>query len=178
MGRERLREVGRMIRAAATTGATRYVNGVTTAAPANGRISVDIGDQVIPATIPGSFRAALAADQNVRLAVQGTVYVVDSVLSPLPTPAVSSVPSDADTSGASDSTVSSGAYDWTDGTQMGTYARDIAASTRGIAGNLNTLRSVVLSIRDTLNDLVSTVNDLKTAVAEIRAALKDQGHIT
>lgn len=87
-GREKLRQVGRLIKVAESSGPVRFVTGVTTAAPASGWITVDVGAQVIKASIPGSFRAALAEGQNVRMSVQGTLYTVDSVLSALPTPTV------------------------------------------------------------------------------------------
>ncbi len=87
-GLDKLREVGRRIKAAESSGPVRFVTGVTTAAPASGWITVDVGAQVIKASIPGSFRAALAEGQSVRMSVQGTLYTVDSVLSALPTPTV------------------------------------------------------------------------------------------
>ena len=91
-GLDKLREVGRRIKAAEQSGPVRFVTGVTTAAPASGWITVDVGAQIVKASIPGSFRAALAEGQNVRMSVQGTLYTLDSILSTLATPEVDAAP--------------------------------------------------------------------------------------
>ncbi len=170
-GLDRLRGVGRLIRAAESTGGTRFVTGVTTADPSGGWIDVDVGVQVVPAKVPGSFRAALAKGQDVRLSVQGTLYTVDSVLSALSTPSVSSTPSSSGVSPGVNSTTSSGA-------PAGSSVDTVASYTRGLAGDINALRNDTRDIADDLVNLRDTVNDLLDTVADIKSALTDQGHIS
>ena len=93
--------LGRTIRAAERKGPTRYANGVARSAPTSGRIAVEVGGHTVSAVIPGSFRANLADGQELRLAVQGSTYVVDSVLSALTPPTVAASPADASANSAS-----------------------------------------------------------------------------
>lgn len=144
----------------------RFLVGTTVGAVSSQRVQVDVGDRVVTATVPGSIRV-LPSGSNVRVVEQGNTRSVDSILDELEAPEVDAPPGTA----SANSTSSSGAYDWTDGTQMGTYARDIAAVTRNLAGDINELRGDV-------QDLVSAVNDLRSTVAGLRSALQDQGHIT
>ena len=182
-----LGRVGRTMRAAERKGATRFVTGVTMGAPSDGRILVEVAGQSVPAVIPGSFRAALATGQDVRLSVQGSTYTVDSVLSALPTPAVAAPPASASTSSASggwSTRVSSGTYDAASGDAF-LYARDNAATTRALAGDINELRdrsneneAALEALAASHNALVATVNALKATVSELRAALQSQGHVS
>ena len=72
-------------------------------------------------------------------------------------------PSNASVSGSSASgstgatgITSSGCYAWTDGTQLGNYARDIAASTRGLAADLNSHDDMLADHAGLINDLIGT----------------------
>lgn len=165
-----MERLGRMIRDAETKGPTRFILGVTTSAAVDHRISVQVAGQIIPAVIPGSFRAALAVGQDVRLSVQGSTYTVDSVLSALPTPAVAAPP----TVPGINATASSGCYDYAIGDNdwraVRAYTRDIATSTRGEAGDINELRGDV-------DALQSAVDGIKTTLAALRSALIAQGHV-
>ena len=77
--------------------------------------------------------------------------VVDSITSAIPVPTV--------IDGSANTVASSGAYDWTDGTQVAQYARDIATVTRALAADLNSLRA-------TNNALVAIVNAQAAALRE------------
>lgn len=182
-----LGRVGRTMRAAERKGATRFVTGVTKGAPSDGRILVEVAGQSVPAVIPGSFRAALATGQDVRLSVQGSTYTVDSVLSALPTPAVAAPPASASTSSASggwSSVVSSGTYDAASGNAFA-YARDNAATTRALAADINELRGKsnlnedgLEALKASYNDLTTKYNSLKTSYDQLWTALKSQGLIS
>ncbi len=186
MSRE-MERLGRTIRAAEGKGPTRYVNGVTVSVPASRRVQVEVPAGRRPAIIPGSFRAALAVGQEVRLSVVGDTYTVDSVLSALPAPAVAAPPADASSNSAStytNGTVSSGCYDASSGDAFA-YARDVAEVTRFLAGDINELRDdtetnedAILSVKATLNGVVTKLNALIDTVEAMRTALASQGHIT
>ena len=174
-GRDRLHAVGQAIGQAARTGGARYVTGVTTSGPASGWISVDIGDQIIRATIPGSFRGALAEGQEVRLSVQGTLYTVDSVLSALPTPALDDAGGEANewstTATGPQSFIAAGystsgftAQDF----QNAYYGEYLASYGRAHADDINDLKAVV-------NDLVAQRNTDRALLAQVRALLISQG---
>ena len=170
-GLDRLRGVGRLIRAAESTGGTRFVTGVTTAAPSGGWIDVDVGVQVVPAKVPGSFRAALAEGQDVRLSVQGTLYTVDSVLSALPAPSVDEPPGESGASPGVNTTVSSGA-------SSGSSLETCCTVTRGLAGDINELRGDVGGVANDVTDLAGRFDELLATVDQMRQALADQGHIS
>lgn len=55
-------------------------------------------------------------------------------------------------SGATDMTVSSGQYAWTDGTQMGTYVNELSAISRAQAADMNRLRTSVQQIQTALRN--------------------------
>ena len=81
MAGERAQEIGRMIARAAKSGGAQYVNGITTAAPASGRITVDLGHRVVPATIPGTFRTTLATpavDATSTSGLSDPEYLIDA----------------------------------------------------------------------------------------------------
>ena len=177
MSRE-MERLGRTIRRAESKGPVRFVTGVTTSAAASGRISVMVAGAVVPAVIPGSFRAALAVGQDIRLSVQGSTYTVDSVLSALSTPTVAAPPSASGISPGVNGSGSSGCYDWDDGgSQLGNYAQDIAEVTRALAGDINELRGDVGDHASDISSLKTTVNTLRTTVADLKAALVAQGHV-
>lgn len=171
-----MERLGRTIRRAESKGPTRFVTGVTTSAAASGRISVMVAGKVVPAVIPGSFRAALAVGQDIRLSVQGSTYTVDSVLSALPAPTVAAPPSASGISPGVNQTASSGCYDASSGDAF-SYARDVAEVTRSLAGDINELRGDVGDHASDINSLKTTVNTLRATVAELKAALVAQGHV-
>lgn len=149
-GREKLRQVGRLIKVAESSGPVRFVTGVTTAAPASGWITVDVGAQVIKASIPGSFRSTLAEGQNVRLSVQGTLYTLDSILSALPT---SSVDAPADpTAGQA-------------------YGADPGA-------NLAALQSSTVHLAAKINEVRADIDEIHTVLAGLREALAAEGIVS
>lgn len=174
--------LARRIQAAARSGPTRYVNGVTTAAPSAGWVTVDRGGgDVVRAKVPGSFRSNVVSGQQVRLAVQGSTYTVDAVLSALPTPTVAAPPAASSIDPGANSTASSGCYDYSIGNNdwnaVRAYTRDIAEVTVNLAGDINELRDDVDWNADDLASLKTTVNNLRTTVADMRTALAAQGHI-
>lgn len=157
MAGERAQEIGRMIARAAKSGGAQYVNGITTAAPASGRITVDLGHRVVPATIPGTFRTTLAAGQDVQLVVQGSQYVVNAVLSTLPTPAVDAT----STSGLSDPE----------------YLIDAGYSMAGFTAQDVVLTNYAEYVAEHLIATNAVVADLAATVAQLRQALIDQGNV-
>ena len=56
-----------------------------------------------------------------------------------------------------DTTVSSGCYDWTDDTQLGAYAQDIAETTRALAADINRLRTSYQDLSAKYNALLAAV---------------------
>lgn len=156
-GLDKLREVGRRIKAAETSGPVRFVTGVTTAAPASGWITVDVGAQIVKASIPGSFRAALAEGQNVRMSVQGTLYTLDSILSTLPVPEVDAAPS----GGLSDPA----------------YLEAAGYSMAGFTAQDVVLTNYAEYVAEHLIATNAVVADLAATVAQLRQALIDQGNV-
>ena len=165
-----LEQIGRLIRAAETQGPVRFVTGVTTTDPAGGRITVDVGSRIVPATIPGSFRAALAAGQDVRLSVQGMLYTIDSVLSPLDAPATGT----ADDTAIPSAPTRPGHYtDEGYSTALFTTQAfwDLAAYSNYLADRLTDADVAIDSLRHAMSDAMTIINRLQ-------AALAAQGHIT
>lgn len=164
-----LEQIGRLIRAAETQGPARFVTGVTTADPTGGRIAVDVGSRVVPATIPGSFRAALAAGQDVRLSVQGMLYTIDSVLSPLDAPAT----------GTADNTAIPSAP------TRPAHFLDAGYSVSGFtvqdeqnAAYANYLADRLVDADVAIDSLRHAMSDAMTIINRLQAALAAQGHIT
>lgn len=177
-GRQRLRAVGRLIRASEDKGAVRFVTGVTTAAPASGWVTVDIGSQVVKAKVPGSFRGNLAADQDVRLGVQGTQYTVDSVLSALSTPTVAAPPAASSVSPL-DMTATPG-FGAAGYSNAGFTSQDwniINYVEQVILNDLNDHRDVLNNHDSAITSLRDTVNALRTTLDALRSALVSQGHV-
>ena len=177
-GREKLREVGRTIRAAAATGAVSYVTGTTTTDAAAGWVSVDLGSQVVRAKVPGSFRATVVAGQDVRLSLQGTLYTLDSILSALPTPATPTTPS-ASTVTPGTATAAQG-FTAAGYSNAGFTAQDFQAALYAeyLAGRLNAAIDVLNGHATDIANLNATVNGLRNTLASIQQALSNQGHIT
>lgn len=138
-----MERLGRTIRAAEKKGPARYCNGVTVSAASGGRIDVEVPAGRRPAIIPGSFRAALALGQNVRLSVVGDTYTIDGVLSALPTPTVAAPPA---------------AISWT------SYGADpiTVDSTTSISALISDLNSIFDHLQTVQSDFATDINDLKT----------------
>ena len=166
-----LEQIGRLIRAAETQGPVRFVTGVTAADPDAGRITVDIGGRIVPATIPGSFRAALAAGQDVRLSVQGMLYTIDSVLSALDAPTVPEATAPPSAADAPEHYLDAGFV--TSGTGWA-----FTAAEWELAGYANYLADRLAETNVTLSSLINTVTDMKDTVDSLRSALAAQGHVT
>lgn len=115
-----------------------------------GYVEVDMGGKVHTVKVPGSL-PGVRADVDVRVQVQENTMVVDSITSAIPVPTV--------IDGSTNTVASSGAYDWTDGSQLAQYARDIATVTRALAADINSLRA-------TNNALVAIVNAQAAALRE------------
>lgn len=178
--RDNLRRVGRMIRAAeqAGPGAAEVVQTVTS--PAAGWVQVDSAGAIYPARVPGSLRKTVTAGQTVRVSKSGSVRTVTEIITDLPAPAVSNVPGQSNVDPEVNTTVSDGCYDWSDGSgsPRDVYNRDIAAYTRGLAGDINEIRDDLDVAAGDIVRLRNTVNALRTTVEQLRAALADQGHIS
>jgi len=164
-----LEEIGRLIRAAETQGPVRFVTGVTTADPAAGRIAVDIGSRIVPATIPGSFRAALAAGQDVRLSVQGMLYTIDSVLSPLDAPA---------TGTADDTAIPSAPTRPAHFLDAGYSVTGFTVQDEQNAAYSNYLCDRLTDADVAIDSLRHAMSDAMTIINRLQAALAAQGHIT
>lgn len=169
MGRERLRAVGRMIRQAETVGGQRTITGtITQDATGGGWAQVDIGDQVIPAAVPGTIRI-LTAGQEVRLSVQGTLHTVEAVSSALPTPSVVEGPGQADENPwAAPATLTGAGYS------------NSGFTTQDMQNGLYTeyVRGFVVDHSWWIGDLYERLNALTEKVDQIAAALKEQGSIS
>ncbi len=179
--------LGRMIRDAGRSGPITYELGVTTAAPSSGRVPVLVAGTTHSVDVPGTFRLEVASGQAVRVSVQGRVRTLDTILDALPAPSVTASPADASSNSAStytNSTVSSGCYDASSGDAFA-YARDVAETTRFLAGDINELRDdvetnedAVLSVKATLNSVVTKLNALIDTVEGMRSAGVAQGRIS
>lgn len=172
-----MERLGKLIRAAESKGPARFVTGITTAAAASGRISVSVAGQVVPAVIPGSFRSALAAGQDVRLSVQGSTYTVDSVLSALTKPTVAAPPS---ASGISPlDMVHSQGFSAAGFSTAGFTSQDFqcALYAEYVKDDLNDTIDVVNDHAADIASLKATVNAQNTTIAALRSALIAQGHI-
>lgn len=184
--------LARTIRAARESGPVEVRRGTTTGAPVAGVVEVEWAGRRVPVEVPGSFRANVAAGQEVTFVQKSEGQrILESIVTPLATPTVAAPPGNAGTSGVSpgvNNTGSSGTYDYTigdnDWNAVRAYTRDIASSTRGIAGDVNELRDDVgwnaddiVSLKNTVNAMAATLNSLKTTVAALRTALIDQGHV-
>lgn len=160
--------------------APRYLQGTCVSAPASGRVPVDVGGQVRSARVPSSIRG-LASGMDVRISVQGNTVMVDAITSNIAVPSVSSA-SSASVSMSTNWTASSGAYDYSIGVDdwgaVKNYTRDIAATTRGIAGDLNAVRSVVNANAVEVDTLTAAVNGLRAQVAALTTACRTAGIIT
>lgn len=173
-----MEQLGRTIRRAESKGPVRFVTGVTTSAAASGRISVMVAGKVVPAVIPGSFRAALAVGQDIRLSVQGSTYTVDSVLSALSTPTVAAPPSASTVSpltvsatpGFSAAGYSSSGFTSADFEAMN-YVEQV------ILNDLNDHRDVINDHEGTIRSLKATINAQNETIADLKAALVAQGHV-
>lgn len=178
--RDNLRRVGRMIRAAeqAGPGAAEVVQTVTS--PAAGWVQVDSAGAIYPARVPGSLRKTVTAGQTVRVSKSGSVRTVTEIITDLPAPAVSNVPGQSNVDPEVNTTVSVGCYDWSDGSgsPRDVYDRDIAAYTRGLAGDVNEIRDDLDVAAGDIVSLKITVNGLQESLAAVVAALRAQGHIT
>lgn len=159
-----------------------YEVGTTTADPISRVVTVSLGDKVVKAHVPGSFRSEVTSGQVVRLARVQNTRVVDSVLSALPAPAVTAAPSASGINPGANGTTSSGNYDYVIGTNdwdaVRAYTRDNAAVTRALAGDINEIRDDVDDNATDLASLKATVNGLLTTIDDLIAALLDQGRIT
>lgn len=171
-----MRRLGQTLRAAETKGATSYEVGTTVGAPVDQWVQVDIAGKVWPVYVPGSFRAALADGQSVRvsLSVDG-VRTIDSVLSTLPTPILDDAGDEADTW---DTTASGplgfGAAGYSNAGftsqdfQVAFYAEYLAGFGRGAASDMN-------SMKGTVNNLVEFRNEDRALLLQIRDLLISQG---
>ena len=180
--RDNLRRVGRMIRAAeqAGPGAAEVVQTVTS--PAAGWVQVDSAGAVYPARVPGSLRKTVKAGQTVRVSKSGSVRTVTEIITTLPAPTVAASPGASAVDPDVPSTASSGLYDYiigdNDWAAVRAYTRDGATITRGLAGDINELRSYYAIAAGDIVLLRNTINALRTTVEQLRAALADQGHIS
>ena len=150
---------------------SREVPGQAVSAGDGTHVQVQIGVQVWTATdLPK--RPAAVGDMLTIRERQGSRQVVRNLTREANPP---TAPSDASVSGSSASgstgatgITSSGCYAWTDGTQLGNYARDIAASTRGLAADLNSHDDMLADHAGLINDLIGTVSDQKNDIATLK----------
>ncbi len=176
MSMERL---GRVLRAAERQGPARVETGVTRSTPASGWIDVEVAGAILPCRIPGSFRAALASGQDVRVSVQRDGQrTIDAVLSALPTPTVAAPPAASSVSPL-DMTATPGfgaaGYDNTGFTSQDwnivNYVEQV------ILDDLNDHRDVLNNHDSAITSLRDTVNGLRTTLDALRSALVSQGHV-
>lgn len=182
----RAQQLARQI--AANRPAVAVRQGVTVGAPVDGVVQVEAAGVRLPVEVPGSLRRTVQDGQQVTYSARGSKRVVEAILTPLSLPTISALPgtasgssADADTEG----TTSSGAYDWTDGSQLGTYAADIAEVTRYLAGDINTLRQVlnwhagdINANRDAINALITGHNAMRNVLDQLVTGLREQGFIS
>lgn len=70
---------------AATTPTVHYSNGrVVGVVDGTGRVTVDLGDQSVTAVVPGNLADVVGDGLDVRLQIQDSTIIIDSVLSPIP----------------------------------------------------------------------------------------------
>lgn len=155
-----------------------YVNGTTTGAPSSGVVQVNIGGQVVPAHVPGSFRNNVTTGQNVRLARQQNTYVVDSILDAIAAPDVAAPPS-ASTVSPLNMTDALG-FTAAGFSNSGFTSQDFQAALYAeyVKDELNDAIDVINDHEDTITSLKATVNSLRTSLAELRTALIDQGYVS
>ena len=136
--------VGELAAILADGGGPAETLGVAAAAGVSGRVQVTVG----PATwmcVDLPSRPARAGD-TLLVTTSNSPTVVRNLTrekNPPTAPAKTSI----------NTTASSGAYSWTDGTQLGTYANDIAAVTRALAGDINENRADLQDLRDEIETL-------------------------
>lgn len=179
-------ELGEAITQAARSSRLRFEYG-TVKSISTGSAMVTIAGEDKPVRVPGHFRLELAEGQSVRVSVQDTTRTLDGIDDALPAPSVTASPADASSNSAStytNSTVSSGCYDASSGDAFA-YARDVAETTRFLAGDINQLRDdvetnedAVQSVKATLNSVVTKLNALIDTVEGMRTAGVAQGRIS
>ena len=153
---------------------SREVPGQAVSAGDGTHVQVQIGVQVWTATdLPK--RPAAVGDMLTIRERQGSRQVVRNLTREANPPAA---PSNASVSGSSASgstgatgITSSGCYAWTDGTQLGNYARDVAASTRGLASDLNSHDDMLAEHADLIGDLTSASEDHADDIATLENTL-------
>ena len=182
MAGRQMRRLGQLIRQAEHSGPGAVDIGHTIADPSGGWVDVDIAGAIVPCRVPGSFRTTVRVDQDVRVSRSGGVRTVTEIITALPAPAVAATPAASAVDPDVPSTTSSGLYDYTigdgDWNAVRAYTRDGATVSRGLAGDVNELRTDYAVAASDIVLLRNTVNSLCTTVEQLRAALANQGHVT
>lgn len=172
------RVVGRVADLSRTVGRrARLLRGKAVGDSADGWVEALIDGQTWPVADP--TRRVKTGDA-LTVALQGNTRTLATNDTDVGTPAPSptKIATTATNNTTVNSTVSSGAYAWTDGTQMGTYAADIAAVTRSLAGDINQLRADVAALKNALNGNATLANTGGGRTNQLMDAIATKGIIT
>ena len=186
MAGQQLRRVGQMLRAAEQSGPGVVDVARTIADPVDGWVQVDVAGSVVPARVPGSFRTAVRAGQDVRVSRSGGVRTVTEIITALPAAPVNAAVNEPDGEAAWYSSTLAGQPDFSaagfsdagftdQDWEIALYAEEIAWITRDWAPRLNSLMDAQNATADGFAADHDTLTWVVQVVNQMRAALIDAG---